>query len=75
MFVCLCHAVSEGTLRRLADAGASAEEIARATGAGTACGCCAPAVARAVADAGKACASAAPCPGCPHRGSAPLQAA
>lgn len=75
MIVCLCHAVSESTVRRLAGAGASAEEIARGTGAGTACGCCASAVAQAVAEAAKGCGAAAPCPGCPHRGRAALQAA
>jgi bacterioferritin-associated ferredoxin len=67
MIVCLCHAVSDRTLRRLAASGASDEEVARATGAGTSCGCCAPAVAQVLAEARAACSSPEPCPGCPRR--------
>jgi len=67
MIVCLCHAVSDRTLHRLAAAGASDEAIVRATGAGTGCGCCAPAVAQVLAEARGACASLEPCPGCPRR--------
>jgi len=40
VYVCSCRAVSGATVARLAEAGASAGEIARDTGAGTGCGTC-----------------------------------
>ncbi len=68
MIVCMCHAVSERDLRELFAAGASLPDVARATGAGSSCGACRPAVAELGSPAGEGdCSSRAPCPGCPHR--------
>ncbi len=41
MYVCLCHAVTESTVRRLAREGvADLERLGSVTGCGTGCGCC-----------------------------------
>jgi bacterioferritin-associated ferredoxin len=41
MFVCLCHAVTDGAIRAEVERGAcTPEEIAACTGAGTRCGRC-----------------------------------
>jgi bacterioferritin-associated ferredoxin len=46
MLVCLCRAVSDRTLQRAIDRGASSvQEVMRCTGAGTCCGSCRPAIA------------------------------
>ena len=67
MIACSCHAVSDRTIRAAAASGLGAAEIARATGAGTDCGCCTDLVSRIVHE--EACSSSAvPCPGCPRRG-------
>ena len=63
MIVCLCHAVSDRTLRDLA-AEVPADEVVRITKAGTGCGCCTDAVARLLEAAGPC--RAEPCPGCPN---------
>jgi len=51
MVACMCKGVTDGELRRTAASGASLEEVVRATGVGTDCGCCVEAVRRVVADA------------------------
>ncbi len=66
MIVCLCHGISDHAVRRAASTGASVQEIAHATGAGTSCGVCADAVERIVRE--EPCSSPEPCPGCPRRG-------
>lgn len=41
MLLCVCHAVSDRTVRALVQReGCSAEQVARRTGAGTGCGAC-----------------------------------
>ncbi len=65
MIVCICHRVSDGAVAGAVDSGArNLEEIAHATGAGTACGCCVEAVEALVRERAP-CASP-PCPGCPR---------
>jgi bacterioferritin-associated ferredoxin len=67
VIVCVCHAVPEKTLREAAARGLSAEEVVRATGAGTSCGCCAPAVEEILAEHGRCEHNEAPrCHGCPR---------
>jgi bacterioferritin-associated ferredoxin len=51
MIVCMCRGVSDGQLREAVRAGKTLEDVMRATGAGTECGCCLPAMARIVAAA------------------------
>ncbi len=76
MIVCLCHSVSDRTLRELAACGLTHEEVARTTGAGTACGCCQPTLSGILTE-DRGCASAnSPCPGCPRHevhGAAPIR--
>ncbi len=67
MIVCCCHAVSEQTLRDAAASGLSPEQIATATGAGTACGICRETVANIVAENHGPCRGPNACPGCPRR--------
>ncbi len=69
MIVCVCHAVSDHTLREMATAGgATLDEVARLTGAGTGCGCCSSDVSRLVAEAERGCGSSgAACADCPQR--------
>jgi bacterioferritin-associated ferredoxin len=70
MIVCSCRAVSDRELHRAAEAGRTLDEVVRATGATTDCGCCADTVAR-ILTAPRACRPT-PCPGCPgteHAGS------
>jgi bacterioferritin-associated ferredoxin len=64
MIVCSCHAVSDRELRRLAHAGASPDEIARLTSAGTECGSCAPHVRDVVEAERGGCGKSPPCVGC-----------
>jgi bacterioferritin-associated ferredoxin len=64
MIVCSCHAVSDSELRQLAHAGASVQEIARRTAAGTTCGCCVSHVRELVADVRGGCGKSPACPGC-----------
>jgi bacterioferritin-associated ferredoxin len=64
VIVCLCHAVSDRTLRELASA-RPPDEVVRLTRAGTACGCCREDVARLLSDASP-CRPDAPCAGCPR---------
>ncbi len=64
MIVCLCHAVSDRTLRDLG-AARPPEEVVRLTRAGTACGCCQEEVARVLGEA-RPCRPGSPCAGCPH---------
>jgi bacterioferritin-associated ferredoxin len=67
VIVCLCHAVPDTTLRHAVQAGLSADEIVRATRAGTSCGVCAEAVARIVgANDGCARDEGHGCPDCPR---------
>ena len=70
MFVCSCHAVSDRTLHRLAARGLSPSEVRHITGAGSACGCCAEAVAATLAAAAPC--RDTPCADCPR---APARAA
>ena len=68
MIVCLCHAVSDRTLRELA-AEVPAGEVLRITKAGSGCGCCRETVARIVAEAAQEAAAPCrpqPCPDCPR---------
>lgn len=65
MIVCSCHAVSDRTLRELAEDHCE-DEVVRLTRAGTGCGGCRPAVARLLADAGP-CRPDSPCARCPKR--------
>ena len=64
MIVCVCHAVSDASVRQLASAGASVREVVRRTRAGTSCGCCASAVRSIVASSRPPCGKAVPCAGC-----------
>jgi bacterioferritin-associated ferredoxin len=65
VIVCLCRGVSDSTIRAALDAGATtADDVARATGASTGCGCCRGAV-EAIVRAHAAGASS-PCAGCPR---------
>lgn len=41
MYVCLCHGVTDKTIREAADAGVSdLAELSMSTGCGSSCGCC-----------------------------------
>jgi bacterioferritin-associated ferredoxin len=64
MIVCSCHAVSDAQVRRLAQAGASMQEISRRTAVGTACGCCVSQVREVVQHAIGGCGKSPACPGC-----------
>jgi bacterioferritin-associated ferredoxin len=66
MIVCLCHAVSDRSIRSAAAAGATVQDIARATGAGTSCGCCAEILERIVREEPGCRSPLHPCPGCPR---------
>jgi bacterioferritin-associated ferredoxin len=69
VIVCVCRNVSDRAIRAEAGAGArTAEEVGRATGAGTGCGCCRATV-EAIVRASSACRSP-PCPGCPQTANA-----
>jgi len=65
MIVCVCHSVSDSSIRTAAAMGASHEDIVRSTGAGSSCGCCADSVASIVEKEGGCRGS--PCPGCPRK--------
>jgi len=67
MIACVCRAVSDRAIRAAAAAGATAEDIARATGAGSACGCCADFVRLVIEEEASCHSSGAPCQGCPRR--------
>lgn len=67
MIACVCHAVTDRTIRAAAAAGASAEDIRRATGAGATCGCCADFVQQVVEEEAGCHSGGAPCAGCPRR--------
>ena len=65
MIVCVCRNLSDAAIRATVDGGArTAAEVARATGAGTECGCCSEAVEALVRS--RAPCSSPPCPGCPN---------
>ncbi len=65
MIVCICRRVSDASIRAALDAGATtADDVARATGASTECGCCRGTVEAIVRSHG-ACASP-PGAGCPR---------
>ena len=69
MIVCVCHAIPDSALRAAAAAGMSPEEFARATGAGSSCGCCVETVSALLAENDPCdCPGSAPCPGCPRAG-------
>jgi bacterioferritin-associated ferredoxin len=71
VIVCVCRAVSDRTLRALVRDGArTPEELARATGAGTSCGCCREEIERLVASDHREACREVPCPGCPGRAGA-----
>ncbi len=60
MIVCSCRRVSDRLIQQAVSSGArSSEQVAACTGAGTGCGSCVPALARAVQEAQLRCASAA----------------
>jgi bacterioferritin-associated ferredoxin len=67
MIVCSCHAISDSELRTFAHAGASEADVARATSAGTSCGCCASAVREILARERGGCGKSPPCAGCARR--------
>ena len=67
MIVCICHAVSEGSIRAAAARGASHEDVIASTGAGSSCGCCSDFVAAIVAEEAGCSSNGASCPGCPRR--------
>lgn len=70
MIVCLCHNLSEKELVARLDAGArTVDDLARATGAGTDCGCCRGTVEELVRS--RTPCSWPPCPGCPGAAGAP----
>jgi len=54
MVACVCKGVSDGEVRRALAAGAHLEDVLRATGAGSDCGCCADALHRIAAEAARA---------------------
>jgi bacterioferritin-associated ferredoxin len=69
MIVCLCRNVSDRAIRAAVETGArSADEVARATCAGTSCGCCRPAVEAILRSHAAPCREA-PCAGCPRAAS------
>lgn len=60
MIVCSCRRVSDRLIQQAVSSGArSSEQVSLCTGAGTACGGCAPALVRAVEEAQRLCAGAA----------------
>ena len=63
MFVCVCHAVPESAVLEAFAAGHTAEDVVRMTRASTACGCCASALAKLVAQR-KRCERTGGCTGC-----------
>jgi bacterioferritin-associated ferredoxin len=67
VIVCSCHAVSDSALRKLANSGATLDEVQRLTAAGTACGCCRTVVHDVVATERGGCGKSTPCPGCTRR--------
>jgi len=71
MIACICTGVSDRAIRAAAAAGATSEDIARATGAGSDCGCCADFIEQVVAEETGCHSPAAPCPGCPRRTAGP----
>jgi bacterioferritin-associated ferredoxin len=64
VIVCVCHAVSDRAIRDAAAGGASLDDVARATRAGTSCGCCKETV-KALLGTAAPCKPDAPCAGCP----------
>ncbi len=64
MIVCSCHAVSDQRLRSLARDGATMDEVARQTRAGTACGACRAQVRDVVEQNRGGCGKSPPCAGC-----------
>jgi bacterioferritin-associated ferredoxin len=65
VIVCVCHNLSDGAIRAEVAAGArTADDVARATGAGTDCGCCRATV-EALVQSHPPCSSP-PCAGCPR---------
>jgi bacterioferritin-associated ferredoxin len=73
VIVCVCHNLSEAAIRAQLEAGASTvDDVARATGATTDCGCCRPEVEALVG--ARPCASP-PCPDCPRAAQARRAAA
>ena len=75
MIVCSCHAVSDTKLRELAHDGATVQDIARRTNAGTTCGCCVSQVREVVAAARGGCGKSPACPGCTRHAAPPHAAA
>ncbi len=71
MIACICRAVPDGVIRAAAAGGATAKDIALATGAGTACGCCADFIEHIVAQEARCNSAGDPCPGCPRGGAGP----
>jgi bacterioferritin-associated ferredoxin len=70
VIVCLCRNLSDAAIRAQLDAGArTADDVARATGAGTDCGCCRAAVEDLVRARGPC--SVPPCAGCPRAANVP----
>jgi bacterioferritin-associated ferredoxin len=68
LIVCVCKFVSARAIRVARDAGArSLEAVARATGAGTGCGCCHEAIEKVLAEPCRP----EPCAACPNRAPSP----
>jgi len=70
MIVCSCHAVSDRTVRDAAARGATVEDIALATGAGSDCGVCHDEISSIVKERRSGPCRASPCAGCPRRAAA-----
>jgi bacterioferritin-associated ferredoxin len=67
MIVCVCRRVSDRAVLAAMAAGArSLADVARATGAGTSCGCCRGTIEALLAAVAPAPCSASPCAGCPR---------
>jgi bacterioferritin-associated ferredoxin len=64
MIVCVCHAVSDAHVRKLAHGGASANDVMRLTRAGSSCGSCVATVESLVGSRKPPCGKAVPCAGC-----------
>jgi bacterioferritin-associated ferredoxin len=74
VIVCVCRNVSDRTISAAIDAGAQdLGAIARATGAGTSCGCCRETIAAMLAGASPC--KSAPCAACPRAQAAPRREA
>ncbi len=76
MIVCVCRNVSDRAVAAAAERGAKdVQDVARATGAGTSCGCCHESIEAVLTQGQDAPCRSAPCAGCPRARPAPLREA